>query len=105
ETPPHAGRRRPLRGVLGKALGKPDLPDPEERFVERLSAVPSPAVRVVAALVQRHRKPNARFASSANVRYKNAWPRPSVRVTIGCSRRIDNDTTACRHQIRVSAGM
>src|SRR5579859_5290174 len=39
KTSPHAGRRRPLRGVLGKALGKPNLPHPKERHpVERLSA-------------------------------------------------------------------
>ena len=38
QAPPHAGRRRPLRRVLGQALGRPDLPDPQERdLVERLS--------------------------------------------------------------------
>ena len=37
QAPPHAGRRRPLRRVLGTDLAEPDLSDGEERhFAERL---------------------------------------------------------------------
>ena len=38
QAPPHAGRRRPLRRVLGQALGEPSLSDRQERDpVERLT--------------------------------------------------------------------